>query len=97
MAKIFKVNDKKAYKIEAIEMNGENFISLRQLYKTVKEPDEWKIGYKGIAIEARGAAKLAKFIAALATDPDTEYAHIETKKEEPKETKKPAKPKRKAK
>lgn len=52
MAKLIKVSDSKAYRVSLIRMadDKENtvYLSIRQLYKTKKEPDDWKPGYQGI-------------------------------------------------
>ena len=88
MPKIFKVSDKKAYQIEAIEIDGQKLISVRQMYKTEREPDEWKVGYKGITFEARGVKKLAQYMVALADNPETEFTHVEIEKKEARAKKK---------
>jgi len=90
MAKIFKASANKAYRVEAIEFEGQQLISIRQMYKTVKEPDEWKPGYQGLTLPIKGAAKIGAYIAALASDPDTEFVHVEPKEKKEKPTPKKA-------
>jgi hypothetical protein len=88
MAKMFKATPTKAYRVEAIEFEGQQLISIRQHYKTKGDPDTWKPGYQGITLPIKGAAKIGEYLAALASDPDTEFVHVEPKaKAEPKSKK----------
>jgi hypothetical protein len=82
--KRFKSSETAAINVEAIEVNGEQFISIRKLYQTKKEPGVWKPGFQGITIPVRGMKKIAEFASQIAADPDTEFVHIEPKKKEKK-------------
>lgn len=93
MPKIFKVSDTKAYAIDAIEIGGQEMISIRLMYKTKTTlEDDWKVGYKGFTFERKGMKKLGQYMIGLATAEDTVFTHIEPKT---KEAAKPAKKKAK--
>lgn len=66
MAKLIKVSDTKAYRIEAIRMEkgGEKLISIRQMYATKKDPT-LKPGYQGMTIPADLSPRVIKAIEAL--------------------------------
>jgi hypothetical protein len=90
MAKMFKASPTKAYKVEAIEYEGQKLISIRQHYKTVKEPDEWKPGYQGITFPVEGSAKIGAYLTKLAAAVaagEVEFTVVEKKVKEPKEPK----------
>lgn len=86
-SKMFKASPTKAYKVEAIEYEGQKLISIRQHYKTQKEPDEWKPGYQGLTFPVEGSAKigayLTKLAAALEAD-EVEFTLVEKKEKEAK-------------
>jgi hypothetical protein len=83
MAKIVKVSETKAYKIEAIEIEGKKMISIRQLYQTKKDPN-WKAGRNGITIpyDEEGAIplKVIRVIKKMVEDPDLEFTKIKMEK-----------------
>jgi hypothetical protein len=82
MAKTFaKKGAKTGYRVQAIEVEGRNMISVAQVYQTQKEPGTWKIGFRRITLPIEGAAKIASYIKKLAEDPDTEFEHVEFDKE----------------
>lgn len=76
MAKLIRVSDTKGYRIEAIEIDGNQMISLRQMYATKKDP-KLKPGRQGLTIPLDKAEQLARIIKKLATDPDTEFTVLE--------------------
>jgi hypothetical protein len=88
MAKLVKVSDKKAYRVEGIQIGDQQLISVRQLYKTQREPDTWKPG-RTLTIDLEVAARVGKHIVALANNENTEFVEIEL------EQRTPAKPKKK--
>lgn len=59
---MIKISDTKAIKVQGIEIDGRKYVSLRQFYKTKKDPDKWLPGRQGISIEVDFARKLAKKI-----------------------------------
>ncbi len=81
-SKTFKISPSSGLRVEAIEYAGEELISIRKLFKTKKDPDNWQIGYQHVTVPAAGAAKLGEFLTALATDPDLQFTHVEPKKKE---------------
>jgi hypothetical protein len=87
-SKTFKISPNSGLRVEPIEIEGQKMISIRQVYKTQKEPDEWKPGYKFITVPAKGAAKLGAYLQELMVTEDLEFTHIEPKtKAEPKSKK----------
>jgi len=74
--KTFELTDTKAIRIEAVEINGANFISLRQMYKT-KKVTEWQHGKQGITIPADEAARIARMISKFASDESTVYKTLD--------------------
>lgn len=97
MAKLIKLSDHKAYRISIIQMGrnvkGEErkpkMLSIRQMYKTKKDPDTWKPGYGGITIPLGNFGKrIIRAIIAVFKDPEPKIEIIEIKERE-------AKPKRK--
>ena len=86
--KRFKASDTVAFNVEAVEVNGEHFISIRKMYQTKGEPGVWKPGYQGITIPIKGMTKIGDYAAMIATDPDTEFLHIEPKPKAEKKGKK---------
>lgn len=77
--KRFKASDTVAFNVEAVEVNGEHFISIRKMYQTQKEPGVWKPGFQGITLPLKGVKKIADYAATIAADPATEFLHIEPK------------------
>lgn len=77
--KTFELTDSKAIRVEAVEINGSNMISLRQLYKTKKNP-EWSHGRQGITLPVEEAARIAKMITRFATDDSTEFTILDLKR-----------------
>jgi Transcriptional Coactivator p15 (PC4) len=80
--KTFELSETKAIRVEAVEINGANFISLRQLYKTKKAPDEWQYGKQGITLPVEEAARIAKMITKFATDDSTTFKTLELGKKD---------------
>ena len=68
MAKLIKITDTKAYRVEGVNIKGANYVSIRQLYKTKKKPDEWSIGHQGVTIPAEESARIAKAIGAIVAE-----------------------------
>lgn len=79
MAKLIKVSDNKAYRVEAIEVSGKKFISIRQLYQTRKAPGKWQIGRAGVSLPIEDAVseRVVKAVRKLATSADTQFKKIE--------------------
>lgn len=86
--KRFKASDSVAFNVEAVEVNGEHFISIRKMYQTKSEPGVWKPGYQGITLPLKGVAKIADYATRIATDPETDFLHIEPKPKAEKKGKK---------
>lgn len=83
MAKLVKVSDSKAYRISVIRMADDKekttYLSIRQMYKTKKEPDEWKPGYQGITISMDIGARIIKALIAVFKDKDAKIEVIKKK------------------
>lgn len=86
--KRFKASDSVAFNVEAVEVNGEHFISIRKMYQTKGEPGVWKPGYQGITIPLKGVGKISDYATQIATDPKTDFLHIEPKPKDEKRGKK---------
>jgi hypothetical protein len=78
MAKLVKVSPTKAYRIEAIQIDDNQMISIRQMYATKKDP-KLKPGRQGLTIPLEQAERVAKWIKQLATDPNTEFTVLEAR------------------
>lgn len=65
MAKRVTVSEHKAYRIEGIEIDGLQMVSIRQLYNTKKDPT-WKPGRQGVTLPIDKAAHISKIIKELA-------------------------------
>ena len=74
--KTFELTDTKAIRVEAIEINGANFISLRQMYRTKGQP-EWQHAKQGINLPAGDAERIAKMILKFDTSGSTKFKHLE--------------------
>lgn len=83
MAKVFRSSESVGYQIEAIDYEGQQYISIRKVYKTKKEPDVWKMGYQGVTIPVAGVQKITGYMQKLVDDEETEYKHIAPKVKEP--------------
>jgi hypothetical protein len=83
MAKLVKVSDKKAYRIEGIQIGDQQMISVRQMYKTQRDPDTWKPG-RTITLDIEVAARVGKHILSMANDDNTEFVEIEVQEREAK-------------
>ena len=66
MAKRIEISPNKAYRVEGIEISGEKYVSIRQLYKTKKQPDEWQVGRQGVTLPLKESERIAKAIVAIA-------------------------------
>lgn len=87
--KRFRASNTVAFNVGAVEVNGENFISIRKMYQTNREPGVWKPGYQGVTIPVKGIQKIAGYAIQIAEDDETTFLHIEPKpKAEKKEKKK---------
>jgi len=96
MAKRIKVSDTKAYRIEAIEINGVQGISIRQMYANKAAPNEWKPTRSGMFLPLADdlAVRILRTAGKMATSPDTEFTVLEregeVQEEKPKRQFKPA-------
>lgn len=77
MAIRIEVGDHKSIRIEAVEMRGQQYISLRQMYRTKRDPT-WKPGRQGMMLEvgeqkANIAGRVSRVITKLLEDPDTVF------------------------
>jgi hypothetical protein len=77
--KTFELTETKAVRVEAVEINGANFISLRQMYRTKNDPTDptWKHGKQGITLPVEEAARIAKMITKFATSEDTTFTQLQ--------------------
>ncbi len=58
---MIEVSETKAYSIQGINVNGKDMVSIRQMYRTSKNP-EWKPGRQGITIEVQNVVSIVKEI-----------------------------------
>lgn len=84
-AKTIKVSKTKAFRIEAVEINGQKMISIRQMYATAKDP-EFKPAKQGVTIplgeDGELAVSVSSVIKRYATSDSTEFKVIEMKRDE---------------
>jgi len=78
MAKRIVLGPHKAVRMEGVEIKGERYVSIRQMYNTTKDSD-WKHGRQGINIPIENAEKIAKYLKAIAEGDD--FKVIEMNKE----------------
>lgn len=78
MAKLVKVSSTKAYRMEGVEIKGDRFVSIRQMYCTQKD-STWKHSRNGINIPIDQADKIAKYLKTLAAGDD--FKEIEFNKD----------------
>ena len=69
MAKLIRVSDTKAYRMEGVEIKGERYVSIRQMYATKKDP-ALKPSRNGINIPIEQAEKIAKYLKEIAAGDD---------------------------
>lgn len=74
--KTIEINDTKAIRVQAVEIRGQHYVSLRQLYRK-KGQKEWLPAKQGISIPLDSAEAVAKFIKKYATDESTSWDQIE--------------------
>lgn len=76
MAKLVKITDVKAIRIEGIQIGDQQMISVRKMFQTKKEPGVWKPG-QGMTIDLEVAARVGKHIVNLAAEDGTDFKIIE--------------------
>lgn len=85
MAKLIKISDTSAYRISIIRMADDKektrYLSIRKMYKTKKEPDEWKPAYQGLTIPIDITARIMKACVSVFKNRDEEKIEVITKKE----------------
>lgn len=79
--KTIELTDTKAIRIEPIKVGGKRYVSLRQLYRTAKNP-EWAHGRQGISIDASDAHRIAKVIERYAALDESEFTEIDLEKDD---------------
>jgi hypothetical protein len=80
MAKLLKLSDAKAIRMSGVILNGERFVSLRQMYQTKKNPT-WQHGRQGLNIPIDQADKIAKYIKQIAEGDDFKEIELGKDKE----------------
>jgi Transcriptional Coactivator p15 (PC4) len=78
MAKLIKVSPTKAYRMEGVEIKGERYVSIRQMYATKNDP-QYKHGKQGLNIPIENAEKIAKYLKAIAEG--DEFVELELNKD----------------
>jgi hypothetical protein len=78
MAKLIKISKTKAYRMEGVEIKGERYVSIRQMYATQKDPT-YNPSRNGINIPIDNAEKIAKYLTTIAEGDD--FKEIEMNKE----------------
>ena len=85
MAKLIKVSETSAYRVSIIRMaddkDKKKFLSIRKMYKTKKEPDEWKPAYQGLTIPLDITARILRACVSVFKNRDEEKIEIIPKKE----------------
>lgn len=77
MAKTLAFTETVGLRIEAIKFeDGAKRISLRQLYKTKKKPDEWQVGHQGLTLPFEHAFRIAEIVQDMANDPKLKFKKI---------------------
>jgi hypothetical protein len=90
MAKLVKITDNKAIRIEGIQIGDNQMISVRKMYQTKKEPGVWKPG-QGMTIDLEVAARVGKHIINLAAEDGADFKVIELEEKSSTTRKAPAK------
>lgn len=74
MAKLIKVSDSKAYRVSLIRMEEDKekkvYLSIRQMYRTKKEPDDWKPGYQGLTFPLDIVTRILKAVKKVSESDD---------------------------
>lgn len=78
MAKLLKLSETKAIRMEGVEIKGAKSVSIRQMYCT-KSDSTWKPARNGINIPIENAEKIAKYLKQLAEGDD--FKEIEMNKD----------------
>ena len=79
MAKLIKLSETKAIRMEGVEINGAKSVSIRQMYQTKKSEGKWMPARNGISIPIENAEKIAKYLKVIAAGDD--FKVIEMNKE----------------
>ena len=64
MAKLIKISPTKAYRVEGIKIKGQDYISIRQMYATAKDP-KYKPAKQGITVPDEIRGRLLKSIKSI--------------------------------
>lgn len=78
-------NEFKAFKITGISVEGKLMINVRQMYRTRKEPDEWKHGRQAVSIPIENVKDLVAYVEAVAAQPKSRYEVLDLDKDKDKE------------
>lgn len=79
---IVEVSENKAYRIESIKIKDKKYVSVRQMYKTRKEPDNWKPGRQGLTIEVDDLEAVLKKAKVVGARPDSKFKEVNLDKDE---------------
>jgi hypothetical protein len=79
MAKLIKITESKAIRMEGVVIRGAKSVSIRQLYQTKSSDGKWMPGKQGINIPIENAEKIAKYLAAIAAG--DEFKEIDINKD----------------
>jgi hypothetical protein len=74
--KTIEISDTKAIRVEAVEIKGEKYVSIRQMYRR-KGETEWNHAKQGINIPLDGAAGVLKYATKFATSDSTTFSKVE--------------------
>ena len=79
MAKLIKISDTSAYRVSIIQMgdNSQKLLSLRKMYRTKKDPDNWQPAYQGMTIPLEEAERVLKAMSRVINDPNYKVEVIE--------------------
>lgn len=79
MSKLIKLSPTKAYQLEAIDMEGNKCVSIRQMYAKKSEPDNWLPGRSGLSLPWEYAMEILKSAAEVRKDPHVKFKKIVNK------------------
>ena len=74
--KTIEITDTKALRVQAAEIRGQKYVTVRQLYRK-KGQKEWLPAKQGVSLPLEAAEEVAKFVKKYATSEDTVFDAIE--------------------
>ncbi len=78
---LVEVTDNKAYQVESIKIRGKKYVSVRQMYKTRKDPENWKHGKQGMTVEVDHLEALLKKMKVVGARADSKFKELNLDKD----------------